>query len=103
MSQSLSSLPHSLHIHLVFSTKNRRKFIDDAIRVSLHSYMAAVLNKRGCHPVMINSTEDHVHLFFNLSRAMSVSQAVEEVKKTSSKWIKTKITHTIPLPGKLIV
>jgi putative transposase len=86
MSQSLSSL----HIHLVFSTKNRRNFIDDAIRVSLHSYMAAVLNKRGCHPVMINSTEDHVHLLFNLSRAISVSQAVEEVKKTSSKWIKTK-------------
>jgi REP element-mobilizing transposase RayT len=33
---------------------------------------------------------DHIHILFDLARTVSVSQAVEEVKKSSSKWIKTQ-------------
>jgi REP element-mobilizing transposase RayT len=86
MPQSLARL----HIHLVFSTKNRERLLHDAVRDSLHAYMAAVLRNNGCPSVLINSVEDHVHILFELSRTVSVSQAVEEVKKTSSKWIKTQ-------------
>ena len=85
MPQSLARLP----IHLVFSTKNRERFIKDAVRDSLHAYMATVLDNLGCHAHLINSVEDHVHILFELSRTVAVSQAVEEVKKASSKWIKT--------------
>lgn len=52
--------------------------------------MATVLQNLGCPPVLINSVEDHVHILFALARIVSVSEAVEEVKKTSSKWIKTQ-------------
>ncbi|MBP7951306.1 MAG: IS200/IS605 family transposase [Verrucomicrobiales bacterium] len=85
MPQSLARLP----IHLVFSTKNRERLITDAVRDSLHAYMATVLANLGCHAHLINSVEDHVHILFELSRTVAVSQAVEEVKKASSKWIKT--------------
>lgn len=40
--------------------------------------------------MLINSVEDHVHILFELARTVSVSKAVEEVKKASSKWIKTQ-------------
>lgn len=86
MPQSLARL----HIHLVFSTKNREPIITDVVRNSLHAYMATVLQNLGCHPVLINSVEDHVHLLFELARTVAVSQAVEDVKKSSSKWIKTQ-------------
>lgn len=86
MPQSLARL----HIYLVFSTKNRERMITDAVRDALHAYMAAVLQNLGCAPGLINSVEDHVHLLFDLSRTVSVSQAVEDVKKASSKWIKTQ-------------
>ena len=86
MPQSLASL----HIHLIFSTKNRDAFLSENIRPDLHAYMATVLNNLGCPVLLINSVEDHVHLLFDMSRTVSVSTAVEEVKKTSSKWIKTK-------------
>lgn len=86
MPQSLASL----HIHLVFSTKNRERVINDDIRPHLHAYMARVLQNLGATPVLINSVEDHVHLLFDLGRTTSVSKAVEEVKKSSSKWIKTQ-------------
>jgi REP element-mobilizing transposase RayT len=86
MPQSLARL----HIHLVFSTKNRERFLTDAVRDSLHAYMATVLQNLGCAPVLINSEEDHVHILFELARTVSVSQAVEDVKKSSSRWIKTQ-------------
>lgn len=86
MPQSLARL----HIHLVFSTKNREPHIQDTIRSALHAYMATVLQNIGCAPVLINSVEDHIHLLFDLSRTVAISKAVEDVKKSSSKWIKTQ-------------
>ena len=86
MPQSLARL----HIHLIFSTKSREAILRDAVRDSLHAYMATVLQNFGCPPVLINSVEDHVHILFELARTVAVSQAVEEVKKTSWKWIKTQ-------------
>ena len=52
--------------------------------------MATVLKNLGCAPVLINSVEDHSHLLFDLSRTVAISRAVEDVKKASSKWIKTQ-------------
>ena len=86
MPQSLARL----HIHLVFSTKNREPLLNDAVRDALHAYMATVLQNLGCAPVLINSVEDHAHLLFDLARTVSISQVVEDVKKSSSKWIKTR-------------
>ncbi|MCY2934428.1 MAG: transposase [Planctomycetota bacterium] len=64
--------------------------ITDAVRPKLHAYMATVLQNLGCAPVLINSVEDHAHLLFDLGRTVSVSQVVEDVKKSSSKWIKNQ-------------
>ena len=86
MPQSLARL----HIHLIFSTKNREPDLSDTVRDSLHRYMATVLQNLECPPVLINSVADHVHILFELGRTVSVSEAVEQVKKTSSKWIKTQ-------------
>ena len=86
MPQSLARLS----IHLVFSTKHRVPLLHDGVREALHRYMAAVLQNIGCPPRLINSVEDHVHILFELSRTVAVSKAVEEVKKSSSKWIKTQ-------------
>ena len=41
----------------------------------------------------IISVEDHVHILFELGRTVAVSDAVEEVEKTSSKWLKTQGTE----------
>jgi putative transposase len=86
MPQSLARL----HVHLVFSTKHRVPLIHESIREPLHRYMAVVLENCSCRTVLINSVEDHVHLLFNLGRTVSIADAVEEVKTTSSKWMKTQ-------------
>ncbi len=77
-----------LHIHLIFSTKHRESLLNDSIRGPLHCYMAVVLKNLDCPATLINSVEDHVHILFNLARTIPLSKAVEEVKKSSSKWLK---------------
>jgi REP element-mobilizing transposase RayT len=86
MPQSLANI----HIHLIFSTKDRLPFLTDPIRPALHSYMATVLANLKCPATLINSVDDHVHILFDLSRTVTLAQVVEDVKKSSSKWIKTK-------------
>ena len=86
MPQSLARL----HAHLIFSTKNRGDILTDNIRESLHRYMATVLQNLGCAPILINSVEDHVHILFDLARTVTMSETVEDVKKSSSKWIKSQ-------------
>ena len=85
-------MPQSLArvvLHLAFSTKNRSSFLKDAdFRARLHAYIAGVLQKIGCEPILIGGVEDHVHILCNLSRTITVAELVEEAKKASSKWIK---------------
>src|SRR5438034_11672774 len=86
MSQSLSSVL----IHLVFSTKNREPFITPAIETELHPYMATIFRELTSPSLAIDGTTDHVHILFSLARVVTIADLVEEVKTSSSKWIKTK-------------
>ena len=86
MPQSLARL----HIHLIFSTKERECLLTESIRDHLHAYMTKVLGSLGCPVLIINSVEDHVHILFDLARTVALSDVVEDVKKSSSKWIKSR-------------
>ncbi|HBB93963.1 MAG TPA: IS200/IS605 family transposase [Blastocatellia bacterium] len=86
MSQSLSSVL----IHLVFSTKNREPFITPAIEPELHPYMAKILRELKSPSLAIDGTADHVHILFPLARVVTIAEIVEEIKTSTSKWIKTK-------------
>jgi len=86
-------MPQSLArvlVHLVFSTKHRAPVLNAAVRAELHPYMAAAIDSDGCLSLRVGGVEDHVHLFFALSRTMTIAQVVERVKTGSSKWLKTK-------------
>ncbi|HUT32909.1 MAG TPA: IS200/IS605 family transposase [Planctomycetota bacterium] len=86
MAQSLANVL----IHLIFSTKNRCPLIRPEVEHELHAYLAAVCREMGCPALDVGGTEDHVHMLFSLSRTVTLSKLDEEVKKRSSKWIKTK-------------
>jgi putative transposase len=86
MPQSLARL----HIHLIFSTKGRERILSGDVRAKLHAYLATVLQNLKCPAMIVNSMDDHVHILFDLARSVALSKVVEEVKKSSSKWIKTQ-------------
>jgi putative transposase len=86
MPQSLANL----YIHLIFSTKDRFPYLNQSVRPDLHAYMAVVLANLNSPAVLINSMPDHMHVLFNMGRTVTLAQVVEDVKKSSSKWIKTQ-------------
>lgn len=84
----MSQSPARNRLHLVFSTKNRAPFIVPALRKPLFGCLAATLNNLDCAAIAIGGVSDHVHILFVLARTISLSDVVEEVKKSSSKWTK---------------
>ena len=77
-------------VHLIFSTKNRERIITDAVRPDMHAYMAGILQDLDSPALTINSVADHAHILFNLDKNRAVAKIVMEVKRGSSKWIKTQ-------------
>ena len=86
MPQSLSNVL----VHLIFSTKLRQRLIRPEIEGELYPYLAAACRGCGCPAHQVGGTEDHVHVACSLGRTIPVSKLLEEIKKNSSKWIKTK-------------
>ena len=87
MPQSLAKL----YVHFVFSTKDRRPFLEnDKVRREAHAYISGICRKLKSPSLIVGGIADHVHLLCFLSRVLSVAEFVKEVKRVSSKWIKTK-------------
>jgi putative transposase len=77
-------------VHLIFSTKHRTPFLGPAIHPEVNSYLAGILREWDSPAILAGSVADHVHILFSLSKNHALSKVVEEVKKGSSRWIKTK-------------
>jgi REP element-mobilizing transposase RayT len=52
--------------------------------------LATVLKKEDSPAQKVGGTSDHVHALFRLSKNISLADIVEEIKTSSSKWIKTQ-------------
>ena len=89
MSQSLSKL----YIHLVFQTKSTSALIRKEEMKELFAYMGAVIKDNDSIPIVINGMPNHVHILCVMSKNISLSKLVEEIKRHSSRWIKTKNIH----------
>ncbi|RUT78627.1 IS200/IS605 family transposase [Ancylomarina longa] len=86
MGQSLSQL----YVHLIFGTKGREPHITSELEKEMHGYIAGILKNMESPSIKINSVPDHIHILFRLSKNYALAKVVEEVKKSSSKWMKDK-------------
>lgn len=86
MPQSLNKI----YIHIVFSTKNREPLISDDIKEELFNYLGGVCKNLECNPIQVGGYKDHVHILCWLSKKITLIKLLEELKSSSSKWMKTK-------------
>jgi REP element-mobilizing transposase RayT len=75
-------------VHLVYSTKNRALWIPADVRPRLFAYQAGIFKEWESPAAVIGGMDDHVHALFMLSKNHPLKKIVEEVKKSSSKWMK---------------
>ena len=78
-----------INAHLIFSTKNRQPSLDETIRPRVHAYQATIIRDLGSPWVVVGGVSDHVHLLFDMGKLQSPVSLVEQVKRESSKFIKT--------------
>ena len=87
-------MPQSLArviVHIVFSTKNRVPFLNDkGVRKPLEAYMAGTLRKLSSPAIIIGCVEDHAHVLCVQSKTIALSKLIEEIKTSSSIWVKPK-------------
>lgn len=86
MSQSLSEV----YVHITFSTKKRYPFIDENIKEELWTYVGGLCKTLECNPVRVGGYHDHIHICCILSKKITQIKLLEDIKKESSRWIKTK-------------
>ncbi len=56
----------------------------------LFNYIGGICKRLECYPVQIGGYQNHVHILCTLSRKITQIELVQELKQSSSKWIKTK-------------
>ncbi|MGH9596178.1 MAG: IS200/IS605 family transposase [Edaphobacter sp.] len=86
-------MPQSLAVvlvHVIFSTKDRVPVLDVSVRFALYAYLATVARNAKCECYRVGGVADHVDLAVRLSRTATVAEVVEQLKSSSSKWLKTQ-------------
>lgn len=86
MSQSLSQL----YIHIVFHIKTSSPTILPETNDELYAYIGGIIKSLDCQPLKIGGYTDHLHILCTLSKNISLAKLVEDIKRNSSRWIKSK-------------
>ena len=83
----------NLLYHVVFSTKDRRPFIDAELKPRLHAYLGGIATDIDCVPLLIGGVADHVHLLLKIPAKLSVSEVMPLLKSNSSGWVHSQFAH----------
>jgi len=83
-------MPHSfsnLLVHLIFSTRQRERQIDEELKGRLCAYLGGTTHQCSGFPVQINAVPDHVHMLVQLAPTICLADFVRLVKSNSAKWV----------------
>jgi len=74
-------------VHLVFSTKERRKLIPTNTKTKLWAYLAGICKHHRIFVHEIGGMEDHVHMLIEIPLPLAFSDDIKEIKAGSSQWM----------------
>jgi putative transposase len=77
----------SLSYHLVFSTKNRMRWIKPEIGPRLWQYLGGIARRCRMTALQVGGTADHIHMLVLAPAVLSPSQITQFIKGDSSKWV----------------
>ena len=94
---------YSLHLHLVFVTKYRKKVFTDKMYERLHFHFDRVCNDFGCKLVETNGEKDHVHLLVEPLPHTTPSRLVNSLKGVSYRCLFQVSQAGVPRTGKVLL
>ena len=77
----------SLRVHIVFSTKNRERWLAPDIEDDIWRYLGGICRTHHLVALQIGGVDDHVHLLLGYPPRVVLSDFMKWLKGESSKWI----------------
>ena len=79
-----------MYVHLIFHIKGSKAPIRKEDNNDLYAYVGAIIKDNESIPILINGTGNHIHILCVMSKNIALAKLTEEIKRHSSRWIKTK-------------
>jgi REP element-mobilizing transposase RayT len=79
-----------IYIHCIFSVKNKLSLIRPQWKEDLFRYISGIVENNNHKMIAINGMSDHLHLFIGMKPTQSLSDLMQDIKGSSSRWIHEK-------------
>ena len=79
-----------IHIQFVFAVKYRDGIIHPSFKEELYQYISGIIKVNNHKLLAINGMPDHIHIFIGMRPTQSISDLLQDIKGSSSKWINEK-------------
>ena len=79
-----------IHLQFVFAVKYRNGLIHASFKEELYKYISGIIKENNHKLLAINGLPDHLHIFIGMRPSQSISDLLQDIKGSSSKWINEK-------------
>jgi len=79
--------------HIIFSTKDRQKLIDEYWADDLYGYIGGILGRIGCQMLCAGGTSDHIHLLSIIEKNLAIPEVIRTIKSSSTTWVRKSIKN----------
>lgn len=79
-----------IHLHIIFAVKYRQSIIHNSWKDELYRYISGIVQHNKHKMIAINGMPDHIHLLIGMRPTQSISELLQDIKGSSSKWINEK-------------
>ena len=79
-----------IHLQFVFAVKYRNGLIQASFKEELYKYISGIIKENNHKLLAINGMPDHLHIFIGMRPSQSISDLLQDIKGSSSKWINEK-------------
>ena len=86
----MSNTYTQIHIQFVFAVKQRYGIINTSWKDELYKYITGIIKNNGHKLICINGMPDHVHILAGIRPSQSISDLMQDIKGSSSKWVNDK-------------
>lgn len=79
-----------IHLQFVFAVKFRDGLIHASFKEELYQYISGIIKAQNHKLLAINGMPDHIHILIGMRPTQSISDLMQDIKGSSSKWINEK-------------
>ena len=76
-----------VNLHMIWSTKNRRRLIDPQWADRLYAFMGSIARAKNAKLIEVNSEPDHVHLYVSMPSTIKIADMINAFKANSTRWV----------------